>query len=60
MQYMLAVYGDERAGESMPREQMTEIVNAYMAYTEALRDAKPSWPIPRLCATPRYWLGPTG
>jgi hypothetical protein len=40
MQYMLAVYGDERAGESMPREQMTEIINAYMAYGEALRDAK--------------------
>jgi hypothetical protein len=40
MQYMLAVYGDERAGESMPREQMTEIINAYMAYGQALRDAK--------------------
>ena len=31
MQYMLAIYGDERAVESMPREQMTEIINAYMA-----------------------------
>jgi hypothetical protein len=40
MQYMLAIYGDERAAESMPRERMTEIVNAYMAYTQALRDAK--------------------
>ena len=40
MQYMLAVYGDERATESAPREQMTEIVNAYMAYTKALQDAK--------------------
>ena len=40
MQYMLAVYGDERAAESVPREQMTEIINAYMAYTQALRDAK--------------------
>ena len=40
MQYMLAVYGDERAGESTPREQMTEIINAYMAYTKALQDAK--------------------
>ena len=40
MQYMLAVYGDERAAESTPREQMTEIVNAYMAYTKALQDAK--------------------
>src|SRR5208282_5484083 len=40
MQYMLAVYGDERAAEGAPREQMTEIVNAYMAYTKALQDAK--------------------
>jgi hypothetical protein len=39
MQYMLAIYGDERAVETMPREQMTEIINAYMAYTQALRDA---------------------
>jgi hypothetical protein len=40
MQYMLLIYGDERAGESASREQITEIVNAYMAYGEALRDAK--------------------
>ena len=40
MQYMLAIYGDERAVESMPREQMTEIINAYMSFTQALRDAK--------------------
>ena len=40
MQYMLAVYGDERTAESTPREQMTEIVSAYMAYTKALQDAK--------------------
>jgi len=39
MQYMLMIYGDERAAESMPREQTTEIVNAYMAYSQALRDA---------------------
>jgi hypothetical protein len=40
MQYMLLIYGQELAAESMPREQMTEVVNAYMAYTQALRDAK--------------------
>jgi hypothetical protein len=40
MEYMLLIYGDERAAESMPREQMTEVLNAYMAYTQALRDAK--------------------
>ena len=39
MQYMLAIYGDERAAESMPREEMTEIISAYMAFTQALRDA---------------------
>jgi hypothetical protein len=40
MQYVLLIYGQERAAESMPREQMTEVVNAFMAYSEALRDAK--------------------
>jgi len=40
MQYMLAIYGEERAAESMPRERMTEVVNAYMAYTRALQDAR--------------------
>jgi hypothetical protein len=40
MQYMLLIYDEERAAESVPREQMTEIINAYMAYTQALRDAK--------------------
>ena len=40
MQYMLAIYGDERVAESTPREQMNEIVNAYMAYSKALQDAK--------------------
>jgi hypothetical protein len=40
MQYLLAIYGDEQATEAMPREQVTEIINAYMAYTQALRDAK--------------------
>ena len=29
-----------RVSESVPHEQMTEIVNAYMAYTKALQDAK--------------------
>jgi hypothetical protein len=40
MQYMLLIYDEERAAESVPREQMTEIINAYMAYTQALSDAK--------------------
>jgi hypothetical protein len=40
MQYMLAIYGDERAAENAPREQTTEIVNAYMAYTKSLQEAK--------------------
>jgi hypothetical protein len=44
---MLLIYGDERAAESVPREQMTETVNAY-------------WPIPRPCGTPRFWSPPTG
>jgi hypothetical protein len=40
MQYMLLIFDEERAAESVPREQMTEIINAYTAYTQALRDAK--------------------
>src|SRR5262249_29595052 len=40
MQYMLAIYGDERAAESAPPAQTTEIINAYMAYTKALQDTK--------------------
>ena len=40
MQYMLLIYSDERAAESVPREQMTETINAYMTYTQALHDAK--------------------
>lgn len=31
MQYMLLIYDEERAAESVPHEQMTEIINAYMA-----------------------------
>ena len=40
MQYMLLIYGEERASENMPREQMTSVVNAYMAYSQALGEAK--------------------
>jgi hypothetical protein len=40
MQYMVLIYSDERASESATREQVTEIVGAYMAYSQALRDAK--------------------
>ena len=40
MQYLLLIYSDERANAALPREQVSEIVGAYMAYGEALRDAK--------------------
>jgi hypothetical protein len=40
MQYMLLIYGDERATDSASREQMNEVINAYMAYSQALSDAK--------------------
>lgn len=40
MRYMLLIYGEQRAAENTPREQVIEIFNAFMAYTEALRDAK--------------------
>src|SRR5215472_2500987 len=40
MQYMLLIYGDERATESVPREEMAGIIDAYTTYSQALRDAK--------------------
>ena len=40
MQYMLLIYGDERAVESAPPEQTTGIIDSYMAYTRALQDAR--------------------
>jgi hypothetical protein len=40
MQYILLIYGDERATAAFTREQMTEIVGAHMAYGQALRDAR--------------------
>jgi hypothetical protein len=40
MQYVMLIYSDEQANEALTREQTTEIVGAYMAYGEALRDAK--------------------
>ena len=40
MQYLLLIYSDERANAALPREQVSEIVGAYMAYGEALRDSK--------------------
>jgi hypothetical protein len=40
MQYMLLIYGDERATAAFTREQMTEIIDAHMAFGQALRDAK--------------------
>src|SRR6202022_1959321 len=40
MQYMLLIYGDEHATESASRELTNEIINAYMAYSQALSDAK--------------------
>ena len=39
MQYMLLIYGDEAHFQSMPPQQIGEVVSAYGAYTEALRQA---------------------
>ena len=52
MQYMLLIYGDERATESVPREEMAGIIDAYMAYSQALRDAKVLVASNRLRPTP--------
>ena len=39
MQYILLIYGDEARFQSMPPQQIGEVVSAYGAYTEALRQA---------------------
>src|SRR5258708_39295579 len=40
MHYMLLIHADERAFETLPAEQVATAMGAYMAYTQALRDAK--------------------
>lgn len=40
MEYMLLIYGNEQAMESATQEQTREVYGAYMAYTQALQDAK--------------------
>ncbi len=39
MQYLLLIYGNEQAMENATPEQTSGMVAAYMAYTQALRDA---------------------
>src|SRR5262249_52974031 len=34
MQYLLLIYGDEKAGADMSKEAMDAVMGAYMAYTE--------------------------
>lgn len=40
MQYMLLIYGDEKAMGAAAQQQVTEMTAAYMSYTQALREAK--------------------
>lgn len=39
MEYMLLVYSEENAMKSLPQPEVQGMVDAYMAYTQALRDA---------------------
>jgi hypothetical protein len=39
MEYLLMVYSEEQAMAALPAAQVQEMVGAYMAYTQALRDA---------------------
>ena len=39
MQYMLMIYGDETARQSVTKEQMEQMFAAYGAYTKALRES---------------------
>lgn len=40
MEYMLLVYSNEQAMESVPQEQIGGVVEAYALYTRALQDAQ--------------------
>jgi len=39
MQYLLQIYSDEAAILKMPKEQSSQVHAAYMAYTEAMKEA---------------------
>lgn len=39
MQYILLIYGDEQAWESMSREEMEKVYAEHMAYAEAMEKA---------------------
>jgi hypothetical protein len=39
MEYLLLVYSNEQGMQSVPQDQMKGMVDAYMAYTQALQDA---------------------
>jgi hypothetical protein len=39
MEYMLLIYSEEHAMESLSQEQTQEMLGAYTAYTQALKDA---------------------
>jgi hypothetical protein len=39
MQYLLLIYGDEKAGADMSKEEMDAMMGDYNAYTEALQKA---------------------
>lgn len=40
MEYMMLIYSQEQMVETLTEERTREIVGAYMAYTQALQDAK--------------------
>jgi hypothetical protein len=40
MQFMLLIYADEKAMGAAAQQQVTQMTAAYMAYTQALREAK--------------------
>ena len=39
MEYLLLIYGDESAMQNRPKEAASQMHNAYMAYTEAMKEA---------------------
>jgi hypothetical protein len=39
MEYLLLIYGNESAMQSRPKEAVTQMHGAYMAYTQAMKEA---------------------
>jgi hypothetical protein len=51
MQYLMMIYGNEGAAQTAPKERVTQMSAAYMAYAEAMKKAGVVRGGERLCPT---------